>query len=174
MEIRVETRARHIVLVTIANEPRRNAMSRAMMAELAALWDRLDADAECRCVVLTGAGEKAFSSGADLGGDLSASPETARIVNRALLKNTVLEADRRRGKRRLRRRRPRIAAVDRHPRGRARSPLRPARGPLVDLSVRRRHREIGAADRSRARDGSAADRAAGRCRLCRALGLVNR
>jgi len=88
MEIRIETRERHIVLVTIDNQPRRNAMTRAMLADLAALWDRLDTDAECRCVVLTGAGEKAFSSGADLGGDLSASPETAAIVNRALLKNT--------------------------------------------------------------------------------------
>ena len=39
-------------------------------------------------MVLTGAGEKAFSSGADLGGDLSASPETARVVSRALLKDT--------------------------------------------------------------------------------------
>ena len=63
-------------------------MTRAMMADLAALWDRLDGDPECRVVVLTGAGDKAFSSGADLGGDLSASPELARIVNRALLKNT--------------------------------------------------------------------------------------
>jgi enoyl-CoA hydratase len=88
MEIRVETRERHTVLVTIANEPRRNAMTRAMLAELATLWDRLDADPDCRCVVLTGAGEKAFSSGADLGGDLSASPEGAAIVNRALLKDT--------------------------------------------------------------------------------------
>src|SRR5438128_1156981 len=88
MEIRVERQGRHIVVVTIANEPRRNAMSRAMLADLAELWDRLDQDVECRVVVLTGAGEKAFSSGAVLGGDLSASPETAHVVNRALLKNT--------------------------------------------------------------------------------------
>jgi len=88
MEIRVERPAPHIALVTIANEPRRNAMSRAMLADLAELWDRLDSDAECRCVVLTGAGDKAFSSGADLAGDLSASPETAHVVGRALLKNT--------------------------------------------------------------------------------------
>ena len=88
MEIRVAGRERHIIVVTIANESRRNAMTRAMMADLAALWDRLDGDPECRAVVLTGAGDKAFSSGADLGGDLSASPELARTVNRALLKNT--------------------------------------------------------------------------------------
>ena len=88
MEIRIGTHERHVVVVTIANEPRRNAMTRGMMADLAALWDRLDGDSQCRCVVLTGAGERAFSSGADLGGDLAASPELARIVNRALLKNT--------------------------------------------------------------------------------------
>jgi enoyl-CoA hydratase/carnithine racemase len=88
MEIRVETPQPHIVLVTIANEKRRNAMSRAMLADLAALWDRLDQDADCRCVVLTGAGEKAFSAGADISGDLSASAETAHVINRALLKDT--------------------------------------------------------------------------------------
>jgi enoyl-CoA hydratase/carnithine racemase len=74
--------------VTIANEPRRNAMTRAMLAELAQLWDRLDADPDCRCVVVTGAGDKAFSSGADVAGDLSAGPEIAAILSRALLKNT--------------------------------------------------------------------------------------
>ncbi|MBV9587717.1 MAG: enoyl-CoA hydratase/isomerase family protein [Alphaproteobacteria bacterium] len=89
MEIRVETPRPHIALVTIANEPKRNAMTRAMLADLAALWDRLDQDADCRCVVLTGAGDKAFSAGADIGGDLSASAETARVVNRALLKDTT-------------------------------------------------------------------------------------
>jgi enoyl-CoA hydratase len=88
MEIRVEARDRHVVLVTIDNQPRRNAMTRAMLADLAALWDRLDGS-DCRCVVLTGAGDRAFSSGADLGGDLSADPAMARIVNRALLKDSV-------------------------------------------------------------------------------------
>jgi enoyl-CoA hydratase/carnithine racemase len=88
MEIRVDRRAPHIAIVTIANEPRRNAMTRAMMADLAGLWDRLDDDEDCRCIVLTGAGDKGFCSGADLGGDLSASPEAARVINRALLKDT--------------------------------------------------------------------------------------
>src|SRR3954453_12399407 len=88
MEIRVETRDPHTVFVTTSNDPRRNAMTRAMMADLAALWDRLDGDPECRVIVLTGFGDRAFSSGADLGGDLSAGPEQARTVSRALLKNT--------------------------------------------------------------------------------------
>src|SRR5438045_7188081 len=88
MEIRVETPQPHIALVTIANEPRCNAMNRAMLADLAALWDRLDQDADCRCIVLTGAGEKAFSAGADISGDLSAGSETAQVISRALLKDT--------------------------------------------------------------------------------------
>jgi enoyl-CoA hydratase/carnithine racemase len=88
MEIRVETQQRHIAIVTIANEPRRNAMTRAMLADLAALWDQLDGDPECRCVILTGTGERAFSSGADLGGDLNAGAEIAHVINRALLKDT--------------------------------------------------------------------------------------
>lgn len=88
MDIRVREQGRHIVVVTIDNEPRRNAMTRAMLGDLAALWDRLDAS-DCRCVVVTGAGDSAFSSGADLGGDLTASAETARVVNRALLKDSV-------------------------------------------------------------------------------------
>jgi enoyl-CoA hydratase/carnithine racemase len=86
MELRVQDHGRHVVVVTIDNQPRRNAMPRAMMAELARLWDTLEAG-PCRCIVLTGAGDRAFSSGADVSGDLSADPDTARIVNDALLKN---------------------------------------------------------------------------------------
>ncbi|HMH53132.1 MAG TPA: enoyl-CoA hydratase-related protein [Candidatus Acidoferrum sp.] len=86
MEIRVRDHGAHIVVVTIDNQPRRNAMTRAMMADLARLWETLERG-PCRCIVLTGAGERAFSAGADVSGDLSAGPETARIVNDALLKN---------------------------------------------------------------------------------------
>jgi enoyl-CoA hydratase/carnithine racemase len=89
MEIRHAAHGRHIAVVTIVNEKRRNAMSRAMLAELAALWDRLDADPQCRAVVLTGAGDRAFCAGADISGDLSAGPETAKMINRALLKDVV-------------------------------------------------------------------------------------
>ena len=85
MELRVREHGAHVVIVTIDNEPRRNAMPRAMMAELATLWNALERG-PCRAIVLTGAGERAFSSGADVSGDLSADPETARIVNAALLK----------------------------------------------------------------------------------------
>src|SRR5579864_6538751 len=89
MEIRHTAHGRHIAIVTIDNQPRRNAMTRTMMADLANLWDRLDADPACRAVILTGAGDKAFCAGADISGDLSASPEMARVINRALLKDIV-------------------------------------------------------------------------------------
>jgi len=85
MEIRVQEHGPHVVIVTIDHQARRNAMSRAMMAELARLWDSL-AQGSCRCIVLTGAGDRAFSAGADMSGDLSADVEMARIVTHALLK----------------------------------------------------------------------------------------
>jgi len=78
--------ARHVALVTIDNQPKRNAMSRSMMAELAEVWERLGAADDCRCIIITGAGDRAFCAGADIGGDLSATQETARMIDRALLK----------------------------------------------------------------------------------------
>ncbi|MEM6499609.1 MAG: enoyl-CoA hydratase-related protein [Pseudomonadota bacterium] len=79
----------YVTQIAIDNQAKRNAMSRAMMAELADLWDQLNGDDDCRCIVLTGAGDKAYCAGADIGGDLSASEETARLVNRALLKTAT-------------------------------------------------------------------------------------
>lgn len=86
MEVRLARHGRHIAVVTIDNQPRLNAMTRQMLAELGRLWDELERD-DCRCIVLTGAGERAFTVGADVSGDLSAGPEMSRIVNHALLKN---------------------------------------------------------------------------------------
>ena len=86
MEIRVQEHGKYVVVVMIDNQPRMNAMSRQMMAELARLWDDFER-ARYRCIVLTGAGARAFSAGADVSGDLSAAPETAQIVSHALLKH---------------------------------------------------------------------------------------
>jgi len=86
MEVRLARHGRHIAVVTIDNQPRLNAMTRQMLAELGRLWDELERD-DCRCIVLTGAGERAFTVGADVSGDLSAGPEMSRIVNHALLKS---------------------------------------------------------------------------------------
>src|SRR5262249_24755437 len=60
-----------------------------MMAELAEIWEGLGAAYGGRCILMTGAGHQAFCAGADIGGDLSAAPETARLIDRALLKSTV-------------------------------------------------------------------------------------
>jgi len=86
MDIHLARHGRHIAIVTIDNQKRLNAMTRPMLAELGRLWDELERD-PCRCIILTGAGERAFTVGADVSGDLSAEPETARVVNHALLKN---------------------------------------------------------------------------------------
>jgi enoyl-CoA hydratase/carnithine racemase len=86
MEIRLTRHGRHVAIVTIDNQPRLNAMTRQMLAELGRFWDELERD-ECRCIILTGTGERAFTVGADISGDLSAGPEIARMVNHALLKN---------------------------------------------------------------------------------------
>jgi len=85
MEVRLSRHGPRIAIVTIDNQPRLNAMTRDMLAELGRLWDELERD-PCRCIILTGAGERAFTVGADIGGDLSAGPEIARMVNHALLK----------------------------------------------------------------------------------------
>jgi enoyl-CoA hydratase/carnithine racemase len=86
MEVSLTRHGRDIAIVTIDNQPRLNAMTRQMLADLGRVWDELERDDTCRCIILTGAGERAFTVGADISGDLSAGPEMARIVNHALLK----------------------------------------------------------------------------------------
>src|SRR3954469_11911688 len=88
MEIKLEHRSPHVAVVTIDNQPRLNAMTRGMMGDLARVWDELEGGAT-RCIVLTGAGGRAFSAGADISGDLSAREETAKMIGRALLKTRV-------------------------------------------------------------------------------------
>jgi len=88
MRIGLETHGPHVAVVTLDNQPRLNAMTRGMMADLARVWDELEQGAT-RCIVLTGAGPRAFSAGADISGDLSAREETAKMINHALLKTRV-------------------------------------------------------------------------------------
>ncbi|MGF1596568.1 MAG: enoyl-CoA hydratase/isomerase family protein [Acidimicrobiales bacterium] len=86
MTIALSSHGPHITVVTIDNPRKANAMSRAMLAELADVWRQLDDDDACRAIVVTGAGDRAFTAGADVSGDLSAGEDTAAMINRALLK----------------------------------------------------------------------------------------
>jgi len=86
VEVRVQAQGPHVVVLTLDNQPRLNALTRAMMADLVRLWDELERG-PCRCIVLTGAGDRAFTAGADMSGDLSARAEMARMINHALLKD---------------------------------------------------------------------------------------
>lgn len=55
-----------VAVVTLNRPEAMNALSRALQNELADVIDALDADDDVRVVILTGAGERAFSAGLDL------------------------------------------------------------------------------------------------------------
>ena len=59
----------HVAVVTL-NRPRvLNSLSANLMSEIAHVFDAIQEDREVRCVVLTGAGDRAFSVGFDLDGN---------------------------------------------------------------------------------------------------------
>ncbi|GAB7543798.1 enoyl-CoA hydratase-related protein [Cupriavidus sp. 8B] len=60
-------RIAHVAVVTIDNPERRNAMTRAMWIAMGDAFEALAGQADLRCIVLRGAGESAFGSGADIG-----------------------------------------------------------------------------------------------------------
>jgi enoyl-CoA hydratase/carnithine racemase len=80
MPVRVELPAGHphVAVVTLDRPEKANALDPAMLRELADAWRRIAADAEVRCVVLTGAGEKAFSAGMDLRATIPVAQQLAR------------------------------------------------------------------------------------------------
>ena len=73
--------ARHVAPITIDNPPTLNAMTRPMRADPGRLRDELERH-DSSCIVIAGAGERAFSVGADVSGDPSAGPEMARREQR--------------------------------------------------------------------------------------------
>lgn len=60
--------ADHVATVTIDRPERRNALTWALVGELRRAFARARADDDVRVCVLTGAGDRAFCAGADLGG----------------------------------------------------------------------------------------------------------
>lgn len=57
----------HVALITLNRPEARNALSPEMLVRLADTWTKVRDDPEIRVAVVTGAGDKAFCSGADLG-----------------------------------------------------------------------------------------------------------
>jgi enoyl-CoA hydratase/carnithine racemase len=64
--------------LTIDNASKLNSLNRALMAEIVEAADKLAADPQLRLVVLTGAGERAFIGGADIGEIAALDRESAR------------------------------------------------------------------------------------------------
>lgn len=62
-----------VATVTINRPERMNAVDQETADQLETIWQRIETDASVRCVILTGAGERAFSAGADLKSDSEAS-----------------------------------------------------------------------------------------------------
>lgn len=56
----------HIVTVTLNSPGKMNAMNRAMWHGLGDLFEAFERDDDIRCIVLRGAGDRAFSAGADI------------------------------------------------------------------------------------------------------------
>lgn len=56
----------HVVVLTINRPDRLNAFNRSVRGKLTELWPKLDADPDVRVVVVTSAGDRAFSSGGDV------------------------------------------------------------------------------------------------------------
>ena len=73
-----ETDASGVALVTINRAEKLNALSGAVMAELREAFGRITGEAAIRAAIVTGAGEKAFVAGADIGEIGGLSPLEAR------------------------------------------------------------------------------------------------
>lgn len=92
-----------VAVVTLNRPEKHNALNAEMMVRLAETWDQIAQDESVRVVLLTGAGDRAFCTGADLGSLAplatgAKAPETAyeqrwveehqSLVDRALLRHT--------------------------------------------------------------------------------------
>ena len=72
-----------VATVTLDQPEKRNPLSTLMLRELQAAFAEARGDDAVRCVILTGAGDRAFCAGADLGGLQAAATEVERHLERA-------------------------------------------------------------------------------------------
>jgi enoyl-CoA hydratase len=68
-----------VALVVLDRPQVLNALDFALIGALTLALESLDADPECRCVVITGAGEKAFAAGADVAELARQTPTTLTV-----------------------------------------------------------------------------------------------
>jgi enoyl-CoA hydratase len=92
-ELTVEA-ADGVATVTLNRPERRNALSPRMLAELLATLQRVRSDREVRAVLLTGAGDRAFSAGADLDAMTRPAGELERHSDRGLFADVFLACGR--------------------------------------------------------------------------------
>ena len=71
-----------VALVTVNRPDKRNALSAAVVAELADAFERIAGDSAIRAAIVTGAGDKAFVAGADINELAALSPVEAREYSR--------------------------------------------------------------------------------------------
>lgn len=69
-----------VATLTINREKNRNAISPELIRDFLAYLDRIEADDDIRVLVITGAGDKAFCSGADLAGVMGGDKDTILTV----------------------------------------------------------------------------------------------
>ena len=70
----------HVATITINRPERMNAMDAEHYNALSAAWVRVRDDPEIRVAIVTGAGEKSFSAGADLKSFVGAQPPLSELV----------------------------------------------------------------------------------------------
>lgn len=78
----------HVAVVTIDRPEKANSLDPVTLAELAAAWRRIADDPEVRCAVLTGAGERVFCAGMDMGSTI---PEAQRLARGERVDPVVFE-----------------------------------------------------------------------------------
>ena len=69
-------------IITITRPKSLNALNAKVFEELLAAFDELEAEPAIRCVIITGAGDRAFVAGADIG-ELAALKDTTSATQKA-------------------------------------------------------------------------------------------
>jgi enoyl-CoA hydratase len=72
----------HVALLSIDRQDALNALSFDLLDELATALETLEADPDCRAIVLTGAGDRAFAAGADIRELATQTPTSLAAGNR--------------------------------------------------------------------------------------------